>query len=123
MAWSKEWPKLTQEAEVLKGLIEEGGKIVVELIPKIYGIDLASEPSKTIICPSGRELKTQGSNLVDDQAYLYFQCEKCQSIFDPKTKSFATLNQKRHDAGWKVEWNIDGMGYKVYCVKCGKDEI
>lgn len=64
------------------------------------------------------ELKSQGSNLVDDQAYLYFQCEGCNEILDPHTKSFKTLQDKRVEAGWKCIWNIDGMGYKVYCEKC-----
>lgn len=62
----------------------------------------------------------QGSNLVDDQAYLYFQCSSCNNIFDPHTKSFKTLNDKRFEAGWKVKWNVDGMGYKVYCAECGE---
>ena len=67
------------------------------------------------------KFKKQGSNLVDDNQYLYFQCESCDKLFDPHTKSFATLNQKRYDAGWKVKWNLSGMGYKVYCVECGKN--
>lgn len=69
---------------------------------------------------SQTELKSQGSNLVDDQEYLYYQCEICNDIFDPHTKSFKTLDEKRFAAGWKVKWNIDGMGYKVYCAKCGE---
>lgn len=116
MAWGKEWVITGTEIIKLQAaedknwkhpiafLIEETGKTLIDLIPKIYG-----------------ELKTQGSNLVDDQAYLYFQCQDCLDIFDPNTKSFAMLNQKRHEAGWKVYWNMDGMGYKVYCVKCGED--
>lgn len=66
------------------------------------------------------ELKSQGSNLVDAQAYLYFQCDDCNEIFDPHTKSFAKLQEARANAGWKCVWNIDGMGYKVYCTECGE---
>lgn len=66
------------------------------------------------------ELKSQGSNLVDEQAYLYFQCEGCGEILDPHTKSFRTLQEYRVKAGWACKWNIDGMGYKVYCAECGE---
>lgn len=68
----------------------------------------------------GSSLKSQGSNLVDDQQYLYFQCEGCKDILDPHTKSFAKLQEHRVNAGWKCIWNIDGMGYKIYCTKCGE---
>lgn len=64
------------------------------------------------------KFKSQGSNLVDDQANLYFQCESCDKILDPHTKSFAKLQEHRVKAGWFVKWSIDGMGYKVYCAKC-----
>lgn len=67
---------------------------------------------------SQTELKSQGSNLVDSEAYLYFQCEGCGTILDPHTKSFATLQEHRVNAGWACKWNIDGMGYKVYCAEC-----
>ena len=80
----------------------------------------ASKPSKTIIWPKDSELKAQGSNLVDDQAYLYFQCEGCTEILDPHTKSFKTLQDKRAEAGWQVKWNLNGQGYKVYCTECGE---
>lgn len=66
------------------------------------------------------ELKPQGSNLVDDQAYLYFQCEDCNKILDPHTKSFQTLQEYRVNAGWKCVWNMNGQGYKVYCAECGE---
>lgn len=64
-------------------------------------------------------LTKQGSNLVDEQAYLYFQCEGCNTILDPHTKSFRALQEYRISAGWKCIWNTDGVGYKVYCEKCG----
>lgn len=67
-----------------------------------------------------KTLKSQGSNLVDNEQYLYFQCDNCNDILDPHTKSFAKLQEHRVNAGWHVKWNIDGMGYKVYCAKCGE---
>lgn len=76
--------------------------------------------AKPWLKPQITELKSQGSNLVDEQAYLYFQCESCNEILDPLTKSFKTLEEARFKAGWKTKWNIDGMGYKVYCAKCGE---
>lgn len=94
--------------------------------PELIGWDLGNGADKTILAKVSKthatfvELYKQGSNLVDDNAYLYFQCEVCQAIFDPVTKSFKTLNDKRHEAGWKVKWNDGGQGYKVYCAKCGE---
>lgn len=117
--WGKDWPvvlSLSNSSTIIfTGLKEEIKSLdVVDLV----WIDFGSEPSKSFI--GNRELKPQGSNLVDDESYLYFQCEGCQKILDPNTKSFKTLNDKRFEAGWKVKWNVDGMGYKVYCVECGE---
>jgi hypothetical protein len=67
-------------------------------------------------------LKKQGSNLVDSEGLLYFQCHGCEAIHDPETKSFATLHDTAHRQGWKIKWNATGQGYKIYCVKC-KDNI
>lgn len=94
MVWGSEWPKND---------------------PKIKTI---TWPKQATVNSS--TLKSQGSNLVDEQAYLYFQCEGCQEILDPHTKSFKTLQDKRAEAGWFVKWNTGGMGYKVYCAKCGE---
>jgi hypothetical protein len=102
--------------------VDKDGNIdLTPLRDKLIGWDLAKPNSdKTILNKEGwqTELKSQGSNLVDEQAYLYFQCESCNEILDPHTKSFKALEEARFKAGWKVKWNIDGMGYKVYCVKC-----
>jgi hypothetical protein len=72
-------------------------------------------------CKDTSELKSEGSNLIDANSYLYFQCAKCLNIFDPETKSFKTLHDKAHASGWKLRWNSSGLGYNVYCVECGKD--
>lgn len=66
------------------------------------------------------QLKSQGSNLVHHQEYLYFQCDGCGEILDPHTKSFAKLQEARVKTGWNVKWNLTGMGYKVYCAECGE---
>jgi len=63
-------------------------------------------------------LKKDGSNLIDGEKNLYFQCEGCEILFDPATKSFATLHDAAHGQGWKVKWNINGLGYKIYCPSC-----
>lgn len=98
--------------------------------PPLTGLDLATG-DRTVLTTLEKdgikhrvinqtELKAQGSNLVDDQQYLYFQCGGCGEILDPNTKSFKTLDEKRYAAGWKVKWHLSGMGYEVYCVKCGE---
>lgn len=66
------------------------------------------------------QLKSQGSNLVDTESYLYFQCDDCGEILDPHTKSFQALQEHRVNAGWACKWNVSGMGYKVYCTECNK---
>lgn len=85
-----------------------------------FTIDLASRPDRTVLSKgiNSTELKTQGSNLIDSQGHLYFQCVKCLDIFDPETKSFKSLNDKLDAAKWKRVWNEDKLGFKVYCVKC-----
>lgn len=111
--WSNSFDKvepLTKEAIVLKGMIQIAGEEAVKIIKDTWDFDLT---------PSREVMVKQGSNLVDSEAYLYFQCEKCQGILDPHTKSFAKLQQNRVDKGWLCVWNVDGMGYKVYCPKCG----
>lgn len=97
------------------------------VIDKVSELDLSSGTHIKHMIAAGwggapslqTELKSQGSNLVDDQAYLYFQCESCNEILDPHTKSFQTLQEFRVNAGWYVKWNLNGQGYKVYCAKCG----
>lgn len=123
--WGKAWSKTAEE------ILKHDSSVTPELKglkdpEKIYSYDWPipwlkyPQPSKTVIWLKGSQLKSQGSNLVDDQAYLYFQCESCQDILDPHTRSFKTLQDKRHEAGWKVVWNTNGLGYKVYCKKCGE---
>lgn len=65
-----------------------------------------------------KNLKQEGSNLVDSTGHLYFQCETCDALFDPDTTSFKTLHDKTKLAGWIIKWNSNGQGYKVYCVSC-----
>jgi hypothetical protein len=135
--WGKEWPKsqtekttITYSANADWPAVKFDGMVICE-VDKEGNIDLTPlrdinnktpwiEEAAPVSEKAWNNLTKQGSNLVDDQAYLYFQCEGCQNIFDPHTKSFAQLNQRRADAGWKVKWNVDGMGYKVYCVECGE---
>lgn len=108
------WPKVSQiEASTFIYTTKDEpwpitGHVVCD-VDKDGNIDLTSLRDK---------LKSQGSNLVDDQAYLYFQCESCNEILDPHTKSFAKLQEHRINAGWKCIWNMNGQGYKVYCEKC-----
>lgn len=73
------------------------------------------DPAKTIWA---KDLKKEGSNLIDDEGGLYFECGECQKLFDPKTTSFKTLHDKAKASGWKVVWNMNGQGYKIYCGEC-----
>lgn len=106
----KGWPKNDPENTPLE---EFSG-----VTPEMLGIKPVTWPKEATA--NSATLKAQGSNLVDDQAYLYFQCEGCNEILDPHTKSFAKLQEHRVNAGWKCVWNMNGQGYKVYCAKCGE---
>jgi len=50
-------------------------------------------------------------------AHIYYEC-KCGAILDPKTKSFAALNNYASEKGWKIRFGEHG--YTPYCVKCGE---
>ena len=51
-------------------------------------------------------------------AHIYYEC-KCGAILDPKTKSFAALNNYAIEKGWKIRFGEHG--YTPYCVKCGEE--
>lgn len=48
-------------------------------------------------------------------AFIYYQCD-CGQVLDPKTKSFASLNNHASDAGWKIR--LGSEHYVPYCPKC-----
>lgn len=50
-------------------------------------------------------------------AHIYYECG-CEAILDPKTKSFAQLNNHASQQGWKIRFT--DKGYVPYCVKCGE---
>lgn len=120
--FDKEFPKLTAwdlgsgERTVLTKF-NDNGDVTHTVISQT---ELKVDTSSRLIAHNNKIFKTQGSNLVDEQAYLYFQCEGCSTILDPHTKSFAKLQEHRVNAGWKCVWNLSGMGYKVYCAECGE---
>lgn len=120
--WPNDLNIITEQAKIAA---EEGNAKFFEKL-KIIGWDKGTDDKATIVKIADEkvayigEFKSQGSNLVDTDAYLYFQCDGCQTILDPSTKSFAKLQEQRVSAGWVCKWNVDGMGYKVYCVECGE---
>ncbi len=103
MAWSTKW-SIDEAAPISKEAWDN-----LKIIPKPEWLN--------DVCDI-KHLKKEGSNLIDADKNLYFQCEGCQTLFDPATKSFATLHDFAHKQGWKVKWNINGLGYKIYCAKC-----
>lgn len=52
-------------------------------------------------------------------AFIYYQCD-CGQVLDPKTKSFASLNNHASEAGWKVRWGSEH--YVPYCPKCVEEK-
>lgn len=51
--------------------------------------------------------------------FLYYECE-CGERLDPRTKSFASLNNHASDANWKVRWGPNS--YVPYCPKCVEEK-
>lgn len=52
-------------------------------------------------------------------AFLYYECE-CGARLDPRTKSFASLNNAASNANWKVRWGPNS--YVPYCPKCVEEK-
>ncbi len=52
-------------------------------------------------------------------AFIYYQCD-CGQVLDPKTKSFASLNNHASNEGWKIRWGE--RHYVPYCPKCVKEK-
>lgn len=124
--WGKEWPKTDAAKEDWGRHNAEWPVSQKEVTTIIYsGPNMFPEINHVelrVDCKDSSQLIKQGSNLVDAEAYLYFQCESCQDILDPHTKSFKILQERRADAKWKCIWNTNGLGYKVYCPKCGDEK-
>lgn len=55
----------------------------------------------------------------NSNAFLYYECE-CGERLDPRTKSFASLNNAASDANWKVRWGPNS--YVPYCPKCVEEK-
>ena len=62
-------------------------------------------------------LKPTHDPYTNSNAHIYYQCS-CGAILDPKTKSFAALNNCASEKGWKIRFGEHG--YTPYCVKCGE---
>jgi len=64
-----------------------------------------------------KNLKPTHDPYSNPNAHIYYEC-KCGAILDPKTKSFAALNNYASEKGWKIRFGEHG--YTPYCVKCGE---
>ena len=62
-------------------------------------------------------LKPTHDPYANPNAHIYYEC-LCGAILDPKTKSFAALNNCASEKGWKIRFSENG--YTPYCVKCGE---
>ena len=63
-------------------------------------------------------LKPTHDPYTNPNAHIYYECG-CGAILDPKTKSFAQLNNCASEKGWKIRFGHSG--YTPYCVKCEED--
>lgn len=67
--------------------------------------------------PIINNLKPTHDPYTNPNTHIYYECN-CGAILDPKTKSFAALNNHASDKGWKIRFGEHG--YTPYCVKCGE---
>jgi len=64
-----------------------------------------------------KNLKPTHDPYTNPDAHIYYECA-CGAMLDPKTKSFAALNNCASAKGWKIRFGE--RGYTPYCVKCGE---
>jgi len=119
MGWSKEWPGLPGDtskiSEALAKIVNDGW--VVPTDPNVENGKIKQEITSTK--EMYNNLKPTHDPYTNPGAMVYYECA-CGAILDPKTKSFAHLNNAASVAGWKIRWKHDGMGYQPFCVKCGE---
>lgn len=86
------------------------GQRLIDLIPEHYDgvISLKSDHYSDIVSDDHTQFEPD----------LYFECESCKKLHDSDTKSFQKLIDSAGQAGWKLVWNSDGFGYKVFCEEC-----
>jgi hypothetical protein len=131
MGWSKEWPEFKQSEK--HTMIYEGSNPFPEINHVQLGIDLGSGDSQTILTTwENGEIKHRvippeelyvnakptHDPYANPNAHIYYECN-CGAILDPKTKSFAQLNNHASAVGWKIRFGEHG--YTPYCVKCGEN--
>ena len=128
MGWGKEWPQAIEalndkligwdigkgddEPVAITGTVENG----------ILNIDYEyrGKAAKNLIESYARVINRKPTHdpYTNPNALIYYECA-CGAILDPKTKSFAQLNNCASEKGWKIRFGSDG--YKPYCVKCGEE--
>lgn len=97
----KEWPVAPASQQEKTTIIYEGPN----LFPEINHVRL-----RVNVKPTHDPYKNSNS-------HIYYECA-CGAILDPGTKSFAALNGKASEVGWKIRFGE--IGYTPYCVKCGE---
>ncbi len=124
MAWGKEW-KQPQSATEINAIWQNAQAIEHEKI-KATGLNVWTktfiengEIKQEIIPPEEMytNLKPTHDPYTNPGAMVYYECN-CGAILDPKTKSFAHLNNAASVTGWKVRFGE--VGYVPYCPKCGE---
>lgn len=111
MGWSTSWHKPEIEQDKLaQGFVKDGkhtplNEVFVEAAP------FTEE--------AWNNLKPTHDPYTNPNAFLYYECE-CGKRLDPRTKSFAALNNAASDANWKVRWGPNS--YVPYCPKCVEEK-
>lgn len=104
MAWGTSWDKAIGED--------------IGITPELLGVK--DEAAKTASEQNFRvNLVPTHDPYTNPNAFLYYECE-CGKRLDPRTKSFASLNNAAMNADWKVRWGPNS--YVPYCPKCVEEK-
>jgi len=128
MGWGSSFDKPKEQAwNKLKDWVKQSETHVVEytgpnLISEInhvrLDVDLAKPGTDQTVYHEFKNKTPTHDPYTNPDAHIYYECA-CGAILDPKTKSFAALNNCASNKGWKIRFGE--RGYTPYCVKCGED--
>jgi hypothetical protein len=115
--WGKEWPNLDGKPDTWPNAWPETiGKLATDPINP-WTKDLKVLDKTTTEIRELNNLKPTHDPYTNPGAFVYYECN-CGAVLDPKTKSFASLNNAASMAGWKIRFGE--VGYIPYCPKCGE---
>jgi hypothetical protein len=123
---NEQWLKQTEVVTVGVDLASEPDKTIYSVIDDGKYSNISEEEFKKLVISQATINEKVLNNKIpthdpytNPNAFLYYECE-CGKKLDPQTKRFAELNNRASDAGWKIRWGAHS--YIPYCVECAKEK-